>query len=348
MNIAYAATTIAPPPFAGAMGFLRGAADRLLGRSAGAAKPFITLSNGRCGTTWIATSLASLGDVDLDHEVKWRPAYQPQPVHLVLDSASDSLTEKLRQLSRGKPLVGSKFVLDPYLPFLRHELDELLATIDPETKVVHITRSYFDMLKSFEARGAVNRLSDGARAAGVAAEMKDNQLIQSLARETMGAGSTDGMFSNKPASTLAKSLLIYFINDMVCAKVCQHVGPQNALRISYETMADEFPRVAKHIGSQSSQAEIDKILANPMTKKLDALDDNYLPHFKLLKQLAAELDATRDAVLRGDFDIDATWRDENPPLHVPQKIGVLLSTISALDIPTDLGLGRKLQAAFGR
>lgn len=346
MTTSAAETPARNAPLSAALGFLRGAVARATGAEAAvAAQPFITVSNGRAGASWLTAGLGALADVDVDGEVKWRPPYQPAPMQMALESSEDRLSERLRQNSHGRPLVGSKLVFDAQQPFLRHELDDLLATIEPETKVVHVTRSYFEILKSAESRGGAPRARLSALA-GAPQKLRDTALFQALAAEAQKPEIED-MFSGKPASSLAKALLVMFINDLVCARICEHVGPENSLRVRYEEIDQALPQVAAFLGSSAAEAEIGAVVANPPVEKYAPIADSFAPHFKLLMQIARELDAVRDLIIEGQWAMDAVWRDEQPPLVLPQKVGALLSMISALDVPSNIGLGEKLRAGLG-
>lgn len=68
---------------------------------------FLTVSNGRTGSTWLETSLGKFKDVRTDHEFKWK-VHKPGPSHLIIEN---SCLDQLKSFAINGKTTGSKLVV---------------------------------------------------------------------------------------------------------------------------------------------------------------------------------------------------------------------------------------------
>ncbi|GIX46861.1 MAG: hypothetical protein KatS3mg131_1072 [Candidatus Tectimicrobiota bacterium] len=265
---------------------------------------FLCVSNVRTGSTWVETSLAALPDVHADYEIKWRPAYPPRPLHLVIPDATWRCREQLRQLSATAPVVGSKLVLDPYAMLSRSEIEALLATIEPDIRIVFLTRDYFSIIKSLLVRGGINRL----------AQPTDPRLTGVLA-DTLRTTPPEAESTYQPLAVnqesfnaIVNTVLILFVNDLVCLEIYKRA--YQAMHVDYENIQERFKEIARFVGTKCSDDIIEEVIINPTTKKLQNIDNRFVDNWHVLQLFCAYMDCLRDLSIRKRLSLFDFYRDD--------------------------------------
>ncbi|WP_105168797.1 hypothetical protein [Pseudoalteromonas sp. T1lg23B] len=225
---------------------------------------FLIISNGRSGSTWLETMLGQLSDVKVEYEFKWKPPYDPHPLHIRVDSKDFSCKKALESISPTAPIVGSKLVFDPRY-HTDEELLELLETIDPEIKVIHLTRSYVEVFSSIMRGKPINILNDD-----VAVE-EASILLKTLKSNSLDDKSES---DNSPRTIdhghcrrLMRNLLK---NDLAVEKLRCRVT--NFYSLDYSDIEAQFYALTQFIGSNCSQEDAMSVTKKPVTKKLPTKD----------------------------------------------------------------------------
>ncbi len=231
--------------------------------------------------------LGELSDVETDYEFKWRPTYEPEPLHMVIPDRFFSCSAALHAISRSAPVVGSKLVLDP-VPLSVEDFSDLKQTIEPDIRIVHLTRDYRDVYLSI-ARGLfINLLRSPVQ------DTKGKKLMTRLLEFTR---EKDKWLSSQnrhyiPPGSCEETLVTLYKNDMWISSLQEKY--EHYMRIDYRKIVDDFSRVLRFIGSNASRAEILQVLAAPPTIKLPKAEvQGIIENAKEVMELATYYEKTK-------------------------------------------------------
>lgn len=219
----------------------------------GTAKPkmLAIVSNTRCGSTWLATSLAnSSSRIAVDYEAKLED-YVRSSVHtpIRLSSPARDLLDVLESVGHGSDqtpnVVGTKITLDaslePHHQASARERYEKLVAINrdiPELKVIHLTRRFCGQSAS---RGGHTVTSDSLATRPQAMQ----SVLVANAREARYAAN-ESAAGNSSHHCSAKRTLHRFLNDICVAEVFS--GSTNYLHVHYETLHRDWERILGFLG----------------------------------------------------------------------------------------------------
>jgi hypothetical protein len=223
---------------------------------------FVVVSNMRCGSTWLISSLGALPDVATDYEFKWKVRYRPSELHVVIDDTSPPISRLLDQrISQNSMIIGSKFVFDPGL-LGEEEFLRLENKFDAALRVVHLTRHFRDIFLS-RHRGFNHQLNRAAKAkigrsleaAIVAADIQRAEAIQPKCVAPVDC---------------YRELLSYLENDIRMARL--RTFGERYLRIRYDEIRHRWQEIARFVGSRAPSKTASSIMACPPTNKLPPID----------------------------------------------------------------------------
>jgi hypothetical protein len=221
---------------------------------------FLVVSNMRCGSTWVLTSLGALSDVQADYELKWGAVYKPSPVHIFLDHQWCRVSEILEDLDTDAPVTGSKLVFDPK-KLTQTDFKGIAKRIGPDVSIVHVTRRYRDIFLSVR-RGYYHSL-DAERA-----DQVGSQLRHAIAAADYSDVTPEpGVIAPERCERELANLLA---NDRRVRDLAK-LGFRY-LQVDYDDFFDRFEEVARFIGSEAERTELEAQRARPLVKKLPPID----------------------------------------------------------------------------
>ena len=230
-----------------------------LGKDKNRARNFLIISNMRSGSTWLQTMLGELSDVVTDYELKWKPAYDLEKIHIGLDHDFE-FRNFFESLGNTK-VKGSKLTFDF---FEINEIEELSDIIPSEVAIIHLTRDYFEILNSFY-RGICHNYNDSVLLA-----LKSPIVHDALLRSKK-------IFSNIKEKTIeekkrevledeAEKHLQIFLSVDEWAHKLSSTNPY--FRVDYSEMGEKFFDLVRFIGSDETEQKITSVLKSPPTVKL--------------------------------------------------------------------------------
>lgn len=260
----------------------------------------VFLSNVRCGSTHLVTTLGKLKSVYADCEIKWRMGQLNTPAHLHLDEDAPSFADLLQGFETRVRWRGSKFVLHAQNPMKPGDIAALRAALDRDRArgvvFVHLTRDYFSICLSTLLRGNWNRM-----AAPDKAENAPAFRLQIAQREAERGDMVDEMevgIPHRPVTftLMVRTMLRLLANDLALSEM---TGP-DVLRLEYDRIDCDLAPVLAAAGlSKMSLASLPGALARPMIRKLQPLDPARLPISAGFRALCAYCDFLREEVLSG-------------------------------------------------
>jgi len=185
-------------------------------------------------------------------------------------------------------VVGSKLVLDAHRLFDYRRKDELLRAIEHDITLIHLKRNYFDVLLSLEARGSVNILTEEG--------MKNSDNSAILNKDNWNR-SAEIYNTKKSTSELIIKLLIFFSNDLLCRTLLS--ATNRSFTIPYGNISSDFCELARFVGSEAPEEELQKTINRPKVAKLPPIPPERLPNHWSLREIAARLDGALDEVSEG-------------------------------------------------
>jgi hypothetical protein len=288
---------------------------------------FLILSNPRTGSTWLQTSLGDLPDVAVDYELKWGPTMHVQPggVQRVIRDKTASCRSLLANISSSAEVVGSKIVLSGAVPISPEQACDLAATIDPDIRILHLTRPYFDMLLSAYGHGAVHlieRSYSGGKESDMIRALHDDSQKKLSAIPAKSQTIIDDVVSYKLARLRARTgiggpvrlvpyediislLLIFFVNDLALLEARRRA--KHWLHIQYSEVARCFQEIAAFVGSRADPDRVQRIIESPITLKLDAVRVGLIANHKRIRAVADLLDRARESAFQGTGSIADIW-----------------------------------------
>ena len=124
---------------------------------------FLALSNTRCGSTLLQTSLARLPGVATDFELMLdgsTPVSEGVPGYAPVITNDWKWKQFLGTISSTAPIVGTRVIFTGRSFFSPEDASRLMAGIDPDIAIIHTVRDYFDILKSSRVRDHITWVSD--------------------------------------------------------------------------------------------------------------------------------------------------------------------------------------------
>lgn len=222
---------------------------------------FLIVSNMRSGSTLLQFMLGELADVATDYEMKYKPAFPTQPIHLVVDKDDADLKAVIARAVPSASIIGTKLVMDPipiasekgYAPFFR--------LVQRDVHIIHIKRPYWQILIS-ASRGivhlpALEKDAKGSKAYAILQERKDPQYALTQSR-----GSDEYLPDFRECM---KQFLLYLKNDLAALSLCTH-HPHYLVR--YAAIRTQFQRICRFLGTRDSAEHIQAIIAQPPFQKL--------------------------------------------------------------------------------
>jgi hypothetical protein len=289
---------------------------------------FLILSNPRTGSTWLQTSLGDLPDVAVNYELKWGPIMHVEPtgVQRTIRDKTVSCRSLLTSISQSSRIVGSKLVLSGAVPIPTEQASDLAGTIDPDIRIMHLTRPYFDILSSSFGHGAVHLIDRPyleSKDAGMVQELQSNSqpklraipeksaqtviddvVLYQLARvrRRLGIGKP---FRYVPYENIISLLLIFFVNDIALLEVRRRA--KQWLHIRYSDVISRFHEIVAFVGSQAEQSRVQYIIEHPVTRKLDAVRGDLMANHRSIRRVANLLDEARDRAFQGMGSVTDLW-----------------------------------------
>lgn len=108
---------------------------------------FLIVSNIRCGATYLQSLLSKFPMISCMDEFRWKSDCVKSPYRVFLDSEKFSIGEYFEERCFKGNIMGSKLLLDPCLKG-KLEWEDLRKTINADIRIIHIQRSYGDVIRS--------------------------------------------------------------------------------------------------------------------------------------------------------------------------------------------------------
>jgi hypothetical protein len=250
---------------------------------------FLIVGNMRTGSTWLETLLGALPDVATEFELKWRPPYTPHAVHLVLETDSPTVEQILEELDSDLPVVGSKFILDPYY-FSPLQFRSVQEKLSPEIRIVHLTRNPRSIFLS-RRRGIyhdLNRASTARISVRLKAAIVEAGIDKARVRPSPG---------RIAASDCYDELATYVGNDVRLAQLAR--SHRHYLLVDYGEIAKRMTEIARFVGSEAGPDVSTAVIEQSPTVKLPPVEPEHLvtnvselaplfEHFEALRQRLTE------------------------------------------------------------
>ncbi len=262
-------------------------------------KNFILLSNQRCGSTWLITSIGNCKMVETDYEIKWSNELllsEPSPYHLFLDKNNlDDIFNKFPNFDINK-VYGSKFVYDFYrnLPFTHYQkfLDKFIGY-----KILHITRDYIDILKS--------------KLVGNVVHLLDNKYLEKkrLIDKTIFEKQDEYQKMHELSKTNKKKisfneansyLLNLFINDILSLSMKNY---NKYLNIEYEEIKQNTDKISDFLQLPLSDLN-EKLFDKPTIKKNNINYQNNFENYEKLQLLNLKFKSKIDYLKKNNFKLE--------------------------------------------
>ncbi len=238
---------------------------------------FLVVSNGRCGSTWMLTSLAQIPGVFADYEFKWRPDYHLHPIHRKFTGPDHTCHDVLAaEGCRGKA-VGSKITMDPWLTgrrpsnqeklldFFKMDLADFIGSVPQDVFVIHIVRDYWSIFKSGFGRGYVHKVNLSNANPGTA--QVTAQAVHALSNHEFTPQPID-IDGNK-----AKNILASLVLNDIYINGLRNRGDRY-IRISYDDISLRFKEICKVVAPWIDWQNQENYSVNSFTEKLPHLEDS--------------------------------------------------------------------------
>ena len=236
---------------------------------------FLIVSNLRSGSTWLEMMLGELYDIYVDYEFKWSPKYKPHPVHYVIADSHFSCGNILDEFGPS-PVVGSKLTFDD-VRLSKREYAQLFSTIDPDIKIIHLTRNYYDIINSL-SRGILHLQ-------GRLEKTKDTTIAKEITNFSLHPNFHAMLYNTKKKKINAKDcynrLFSLLQNDIWIHNLRK---THSYIRVDYAHISTFLPRIIDFVGSSADKKNIDMILLDPPTKKLPKV--NAIKNDKQIRRLS--------------------------------------------------------------
>ena len=259
---------------------------------------FMVVSNGRTGSTFLIASLGALADVEVDFEYKWRKPPDAD-IHRNIANASFNLKSSLNGITDRDCIKGSKLVFANHRR-PRADGEELIRVFPEDMKIIHLTRSYWDIQLSACARGYVHLPGPGL------AKNAESILCKNLLKQGSNYHG-DPPLRDVPWTTdqIIIRMLGNFINDLNVFLLQKKV--EKFYFVEYDDLESKLFDISSFIGSEASKADVQSLIDVPTVKKLPPISDSAIPNHVALKHFGTCLDKAFLQVKAGELDIDRIW-----------------------------------------
>ncbi|MBF0144232.1 MAG: hypothetical protein HQL59_12345 [Magnetococcales bacterium] len=249
---------------------------------------FLIVCNMKSGSTWLELMLGSLGDVAVDYEFKWRPGYPPGPEHVVIPDRHFRCGEVLLGIGEGKPIVGSKLVLD-YYETTDTAYEGLEETIEGDIRVIHVTRDYIDLYLSAT-------FHPGIKLADTVTVDRGSALLRSMLAKNPEVDRMNLVTGQEEQVHVLPESLIPVMNAMLMNDLAamRLAGRWHYLVVDYAEIRERFGEIVRFIGSSAAPEEITRVLESPPTVKNSRLRPHELiSNFGQLERMSQQYDEKR-------------------------------------------------------
>jgi hypothetical protein len=230
---------------------------------------FLIISNARAGSTYLMTSLGALPGVFTDYQLSWRTRLSPSPVEIVIPGPGYNCREFLEGLSAGSPVVGSKLTLTSVECPTVEDVNGLSACIDPHIRILHLTRQYWEILKSANARGFQNLIEPGENRID-----SESEVFKAIVESNPGFSTSLPLRRVEASLDVLRTMLVcYFVNDLVAIEIARKA--ERSLHVFYSRIQEDFPAIVDCVGASCGEETWREIMDRPITKKLDK---RLIPH----------------------------------------------------------------------
>lgn len=275
-------------------------------------KHFLIISNGRTGSSWLETNFNQLPDVRAYRQIGWRLGDQPDHPQRYSINKSDSMIaiiDAACDSREPKPLkvAGSKFVFQPYTYTHMDVHVQLENCTEHSIKLIFLKRAYLESFLSWKARGVAHSINPIVNATQRIPNVLKTHIAPAKLRHLIltarSVPLSDAAGTHYPINRAIDDILVMFSNDIFSQRLV--IGRSGRIT-DYAHLSNEFPELAKFIGSDASADTCRDIIANPLTQKLPELWD-YLHPLEPLTEIAALLD---NAFWRNDL-MSVVWQADN-------------------------------------
>ncbi|MEM7503197.1 MAG: winged helix-turn-helix domain-containing protein, partial [Pseudomonadota bacterium] len=203
-----------------------------------------------------------------------------------IEDESFSAHRELAAIAAGSPVGGSKLVLDGHLMVKNDEIDVLRRVIEPDVRIIHLTRDYFEILRSLETRIIRNKLTDESddrlagtrlrealitqRERGDDEQMKAIWVVRDEAARAEAAAHLESQGANPEAFKLAtfndlvRKFLILLNNDLIANDIA--LAAEHRISVDYAKIAADLPALAEFVGSEAT-GKAEEIARYPLTEE---------------------------------------------------------------------------------
>lgn len=243
----------------------------------------------RSGSTWLQTMLAQLSDVVADYELKWKPNFDLEEIHVPIYNCKFMLDEFFENMPNF-PIKGTKLTFD--FAMIEEEYYEIVNWLPSNVGIIHLTRNYYDILNSYY-RGIFHNYKTSN-----SLKHKSPVIHKALLR-------SKNDYSNVVSIPIierkrfidtneAKNQLNVFLSVDRCAYKLSLRNPY--LRIDYSKITLDFKKIIKFIGSTENNERIKKILENPLAIRLP--NEQVIINKRRIRKISNYFEKKRDKAIQ--------------------------------------------------
>ncbi len=281
---------------------------------------FCIASNGRSGSVYLSTSLAQVPDVGCEYELQWERAsgFGPSDETMVRRSLTVEdidVATFLRELKYDAKHRGSRLVLPPGgagILHKQHYIDELCARFKKDIKIIHLSRNYFDVLKSSLARIGLTALTERGLKLAEKMQSKEEGVVPNMdfvnsIHDSYQNEDDTLRWGIEPAR--CQAVLAHIItNEISLIALARHVD--ESMHVEFHEIGDRFPEILDFIGVDISRDHAKAILDRPMTRKLNAIPDDCIQNHEAIKEACADAYASVRKIIDQDIDLNDVIRGD--------------------------------------
>ena len=265
-------------------------------------KAFLIISNARAGSTYLMTSLGALPGAFTDYQLSWGIRLLLRPVEIVISRPGYDCRKFLEGLDPQSSMVGSKLTLTSFNKLLTAEdVNGLSARIDPHIRILHLTRNYWDILLSANAREFHHAIDPDENRID-----REPKIFKAIVDSNPGLSTSPPIRPVEASLDVLRTMLIcYFVNDLVAIEITRKA--ERSLHVSYSRIQEDFPEIVECIGAPCDEETCRKIMDRPVTKKLDNIPDSALPYADQLKPVANHFYRKILELIEQDLPVSSVW-----------------------------------------
>jgi hypothetical protein len=253
---------------------------------------FLILSGNRCGSTWLTFMLNALPDVRAEFEFQWADAV-PSELHVAMKRPGFDLQSALTAVSESGSIRGSKMVFAGSRRLSTADYTAIRAAIPDGIKVVHLSRNYFDsFLSKFRNAGHMRNREGVDPPQRCAAWLVQQPTAWYRKPQHLDDGAREAI----DPDVLIADLTSRLANEEFCCSLAARAP--DYMIVDYVNLASRFEGIARHVGSQASQDEVQEIVLRQPTSKLPPMDYSlFIANFTVVAQIGAEFEIKRQELL---------------------------------------------------